>query len=224
MGEPGKDLHVYIEGDGYAWVTRHRVSGDPTPRRPVALELAAEDPSPNVVYLARPCQYTPVEMDPACEEAYWTGKRFSEEVIGSMDQALDKFVRDARSPGIHLTGYSGGGAVAALVAARRQDVKSLRTVAGNLDPKGLNEYHEVSPLDRNSLDPLEVAGKLSAIPQHHFTGSEDPVIPAFIAERFAEKSKGSNCVHIIKVSDADHVNGWKEAWPRLLATPVDCSA
>ncbi|MDD5226493.1 MAG: hypothetical protein PHV97_04825 [Candidatus Omnitrophica bacterium] len=101
---PGQPLHIYIEGDGYAWVTRNRVSWDPTPRRPVALELAVEDPSPNVVYLARPCQYTPMEMNPACEQSYWTDRRFSEEVIGSMDQAVDKFVKDAQSPGVHLIG------------------------------------------------------------------------------------------------------------------------
>ncbi|MFH1209158.1 MAG: alpha/beta hydrolase [Candidatus Omnitrophota bacterium] len=221
--EHGKDLHIYIEGDGYAWVTRNRVSGDPTPRRPVALELAAEDPAPNVVYLARPCQYTPVEMNPACEEAYWTDKRFSEEVIRSMDQAVDKFAKDAQSPGIHLIGYSGGGAVAALIAARRQDVKSLRTVAGNLDPTGFNEYHEVSSLDEASLDPMEVAGKLSGIPQYHFTGSEDPIVPAFIAQHFAEKSGIRGCVHVVPVQGADHTDGWTGVWPWLLALPLNCS-
>ena len=221
--EPGKDLHIYIEGDGYAWVTRNRISGDPTPRRPIALELAAEDPAPNVVYLARPCQYTPMEMNATCEEAYWTGKKFSEKVINSMNQAVERFVGDAQSSGVHLIGYSGGGAVAALVAARRQDVKSLRTVAGDLDPKGLSEYHEVSPLDEDSLDPMEVSGKLSAIPQYHFTGSEDPIVPAFIAEHFAQRSGNSDCVRVVPVQGADHVNGWTEAWPRLLSPSLDCS-
>lgn len=220
---PGQPLHIYIEGDGYAWVTRNRVSGDPTPRRPVALEFAAEDPAPNVVYLARPCQYTPMEMNSACEEVYWTDKRFSEEVISSMDQAVDKFVKDAQSPGVHLIGYSGGGAVAVLIAARRQDVKSLRTIAGNLDPNGLNKYHEVSPMDNASLDPMEAAGKLRGIPQYHFTGSEDPVVPAVIAENFAEKAGKGPCVHIRRVQGADHVNGWTEAWPGLLALPLNCS-
>ncbi len=221
--EPGKELHIYIEGDGYAWVTRNRFSGDPTPRRPEALELAVEDPAPNVVYLARPCQYTSQEMNSACQEAYWTGKRFSEEVIGSMNQAVDWFVKNTQSPGIDLTGYSGGGAVAVLVAARRQDVKSLRTVAGNLDPNGLNEYHEVSPMDESSLDPMEVAGKLSAIPQYHFTGTEDPVVPAFIAENFSKRSGKSSCIHIVPVRGASHAEGWTEAWPRLLTLPLSCS-
>lgn len=220
--QPDQPLNIYIEGDGYAWVTRYRVSGDPTPRRPVALELAAEDPAANVVYLARPCQYTSAGADPACEEDYWTDKRFSQEVIRSVDQAVDRFVKEAQSPGVHLIGYSGGGAVAALIAARRQDVKSLRTVAGNLDPDGLNEYHEVSPLDEASLDPMEAAGKLSAIPQYHFTGSEDPVVPSFIAEHFAEKAGNSGCVRVVSVQGADHVKGWTEAWPRLLGLPLAC--
>lgn len=222
--EPGKELHIYIEGDGYAWVTRNRVSGDPTPRRPLALELAAEDPAPNVIYLARPCQYTSKEMNSACEEAYWTGKRFSKEVIDSMDQAIGQTVKNNGSPGIHLIGYSGGGAVAALVAARRQDVKTLRTVAGNLDPAGLNQYHEVSLLDEESLDPMEVAGKLSAIPQNHFIGTDDPIVPEFLAENFLKRSGKSACIHIVPVEGADHVNGWTEAWPRLLALPLSCFA
>lgn len=222
--EPGQDLHVYIEGDGYAWVTRNRVSGDPTPRRPVALELAAQDPAPNVVYLARPCQYTTAAADPACDdEGYWTDKRFSEEVVRSMDLAAGKFAKDAGSPGVHLVGYSGGGAVAVLIAARRQDVRSLRTVAGNLDPNGLNEYHEVSPLAPESLDPMEVAGKLASIPQYHFTGSEDAVVPAFIAGNFAAKLKGNACVHVEPVQGPGHAEGWTEVWPRLLKLPLDCS-
>lgn len=220
---PGQPLHVYIEGDGYAWVTRTRISGDPTPRHPLALELASEDPSPNVIYIARPCQYTPLDTDYECEETYWTDKRFSEEVIQSVDQAVDWFVKKAKSPGVDLIGYSGGGAVAVLVAARRTDVKSLRTVAGNLDPKGLNEYHHVSPLDPESLDPMEVAAKIAAIPQYHFVGDGDKVVPALISENYSAKSGPSACVHFMTVSGADHANGWTENWSRLLATPVTCS-
>ena len=219
---PGQPVHIYIEGDGYAWVTRNRISGDPTPRRPVALELASEDPAPNVVYLARPCQYTPLEMDYDCEETYWTDKRFSEEVIESIDLAVDWYVKKAKSSGVDLIGYSGGGAVAVLVAARRQDVKSIRTVAGNLDPAGLNEYHRVSPMDAASLDPMAVAGKINKIPQYHFIGDADKIVPALISENFSKQSAPSSCVHVMTVSGADHANGWIENWPRLLATPVVC--
>lgn len=233
--EPGRPVHIYIEGDGYAWVTRNRVSGNPTPRRSLALELAVEDPSPNVVYLARPCQYTPMEMNVACEEAYWTGRRFSEAAVRSMDQAIDQFVRgpsatvppldleeNSKGPEIHLIGYSGGGAVAVLLAARRHDVKSLRTIAGNLDPAGFNEFHEVSSLEEGSLDPMDAAEKLRSLPQRHFSGTADKVVPTFIAENFVKRSGGSGCVGLTEVHGADHANGWTEAWPRLLSLPVDC--
>ncbi|MEX2353586.1 MAG: alpha/beta hydrolase, partial [Gammaproteobacteria bacterium] len=51
------DPVVYIEGDGRAYVSRHRVSADPVPRNPLAFRLAVVDPSPAVIYIARPCQF-----------------------------------------------------------------------------------------------------------------------------------------------------------------------
>ncbi len=219
---PGQPLHVYIEGDGYAWVTPTRVSGDPTPREPLALSLAAEDPAPNVVYLARPCQYTPVEMNSACEdEAYWTNKRFSEEVVRSVGQAIDKFLKDAQSPEIHLIGYSGGGAVAVLIAARRKDVKSLRTVAGNLDPTLVNDYHGVSRFE-GSLDPMDVAGEIAAVPQLHFIGGEDTIIPLAAVGSFLKKMGDGRCFQTKTLPDASHKDGWIESWRKLLDLPVIC--
>jgi len=46
-GAVGATLRVYIEGDGFAWINRFRISPDPTPRNPVALKLAATDPASN---------------------------------------------------------------------------------------------------------------------------------------------------------------------------------
>ena len=56
--KPGNDLNIYLEGDGLAWVSRREPSRDPTPDNPIGLRLAAIDPAPNVIWLARPCQYT----------------------------------------------------------------------------------------------------------------------------------------------------------------------
>ena len=94
---------------------------------------AVAGPAPNVAYLARPCQFMPMDRNPQCAVPYWTGKRYTPEVIASMNDAVDRLV--ARVPGqpVNLIGYSGGGAVAVLIAARRHDVATLRTVAGNLD-------------------------------------------------------------------------------------------
>lgn len=130
-------------------------------------------PSPNVVYIARPCQFT--RNDPACRSTYWTDRRFSEDVIASMNHAVDVLRAPAAGP-VHLVGFSGGGAVAALVAARRGDVASLRTVAGNLDHRALNAHHRVSPMPA-SLNAVDVAPRLAAVPQAHFVGTKDDVVP-----------------------------------------------
>ncbi|MSO80412.1 MAG: hypothetical protein EXQ97_01950, partial [Alphaproteobacteria bacterium] len=79
--DPAAPLVVYIEGDGLAWLSHFEPSMDPTPIHPIGLQLAATDPSPDLLYLARPCQYTPLDLDLRCNTDYWTDKRFAEEGI-----------------------------------------------------------------------------------------------------------------------------------------------
>jgi hypothetical protein len=49
-------LTVYIEGDGFAWLSRSQASYDPSPLNPVGLELALRHPLGESAYLARTCQ------------------------------------------------------------------------------------------------------------------------------------------------------------------------
>ena len=219
---PGQPVQVYIEGDGLAWISRSRPSSDPTPRRPVALELAAADPAPNVLYLARPCQYVDLRRA-ACDSAYWTGKRYSEEVLRAMDQALDTLLAPTPNVSVNLIGYSGGAAIAVLLAARRHDVASLRTVAGNLDSEAVNRYHGVSAMPQ-SLNPIDAAPGLAHLPQIHFVGAQDDVVSGFITASFARRTRNTACVHIVKVADAAHDKGWQKEWPYLLGLPVSCDA
>ncbi|ARU21294.1 bifunctional N-acetylglucosamine-1-phosphate uridyltransferase/glucosamine-1-phosphate acetyltransferase [Ralstonia solanacearum] len=72
IARPDAPLDLYIEGDGLAWISRSEPSLDPTPREAVGLALAAADPAPNVAYVARPCQFTPMAMNPRCGVPYWT--------------------------------------------------------------------------------------------------------------------------------------------------------
>jgi hypothetical protein len=221
LSEPGKSVHMYIEGDGYAWVTPSRPSGDPTPRNAVALQLAVKDPAANVVYLARPCQFTPMEQNPACEEFYWTNGRFSNEVVKSINQAVSYFVQQGKAPEVDLIGYSGGAAIAILVAARRNDIQSLRTVAGNLDPEVVNQYHGASSLD-GSLNPAEIANKIASIPQIHFIGGEDDVIPFSAVSSYLKKMGDKRCFQTKTLPEATHTKGWDEQWVSLLTLPVSC--
>jgi pimeloyl-ACP methyl ester carboxylesterase len=121
------------------------------------LALAAHDPAKKVVYLARPCQFNDFDLTP-CDSAYWSNNRFSQEVIEAMNCAVSSFMRKMHAQKINLIGYSGGAAVAALLAARRHDVVSLRTVAGNLDHNFVNHYHEVDAMPE-SLNVIDIAEK-----------------------------------------------------------------
>lgn len=215
-------LTIYIEGDGLAWRNRYEPSDDPTPTRALGLSLAAVDRSANVVYLARPCQFTPMADNPRCAVPYWTGKRFAPEVVASMDAAVTHYA--ARVPGqqLHLVGYSGGGAIAVLVAARRSDIASLRTVAGNLDHEAVNRWHKVSSMP-DSLNPIGVAAQVAAIPQIHFSGTDDKIVPTAITRSFVNAA-GHTCARMQVVDGLSHEGDWAAHWPQLLALPVTCQS
>ncbi len=219
IADVSKPVNVYIEGDGYAWVSRTILSYNPTPRYPFMLALAGVDPAENVVYIARPCQYTDPEQEKLFDYSYWSDKRFSEEIIVSVNTAINKIMGQYGLSGIHLIGHSGGGAVAVLVASRNNDVFSIRTIAANLDHVELNKYHKVSPM-KGSLNAIDVAEQVSSIPQRHFLGSKDKRIPEFIVKRFLQRSGDDEFDSLLIVDGCDHDDGWKDKWVELLKEPL----
>lgn len=150
---------------------------------------------------------------------YWTGSRFSEEVIAAMGHAIDT-LKPSGAP-VHLVGYSGGAAVAVLIAARRGNVASIRSVAGNLDSEGVNRHHGVSAMP-HSLNPIEAAERLSHIPQRHFVGGRDAEVPAFIAAGYVRRSGGTRYGDIVPVAAASHEEGWEKAWQGVWAVLPRC--
>ena len=219
LTQPRKPVTFYFEGDGVAWLTRNRPSPNPTPRNPIGLQLATHDPSPNVVYVARPCQYTPHDTDRRCQVAYWTKRRFSPEVISSMNEVVEIIRRRINSSRVRLVGYSGGGGVAVLVAASRHDVSDIRTLAGNLDTDAFVTHHGVSRME-GSINPASVALELVSIPQLHLVGAKDSVVPIHMAEAYWSASKWSRCIRIVEVPDATHVKNWVQAWRRWRSAPL----
>lgn len=205
-------LVVYIEGDGLAWYSATQVSSNPTPSDAVALRMALAHPGPEAVaYLARPCQFV---SDAPCDARYWTDARFSEEVIASTSDALDHLLRQSASNRLVLVGYSGGGAVAALVAARRTDVAALITVAGNLDVQGWVQHHRLTPL-RRSLDPVSALHALAHVPQLHWVGGKDRTVPATLTLDLARRLQGSVPMDVRVLADLDHGCCWAQEWPTL---------
>lgn len=206
-------LTVYIEGDGLAWRTGSSPSDDPTPKDPVALKLAMKHPHGNAAYLARPCQYKGSSED-ACLQKYWTGSRFAPEVITAEGKALDQLKARFNATRLNLVGYSGGGTVAALLAARRGDVDRLITLAGNLDHRGWTSRHNITPL-AGSLNPPDYIDELKRVRQWHFVGSDDQVVPVDLTRSFARRFPAGNTPAVIVMPGFDHHCCWVERWSGL---------
>lgn len=217
----GQVLTIYLEGDGLAWSSGSRRSPDPSPINPLALRLAMKQPRGPVAYLARPCQLVTAGAD-ACEAKYWTNHRFSPEVIESTNRAITKLMAITSSSAVQLVGYSGGGAVATLVAAQRNDVAGLRTVSGTLDHAAWTRFHLATPL-KGSLNAADVAAKLRRLPQLHFVGDRDEIVPRQIAETFLARQGAGSCAMLVDVAGAGHSEGWLDLWPKLLLKTMPCA-
>ncbi|HEP8970339.1 TPA: alpha/beta hydrolase [Pseudomonas aeruginosa] len=211
-----RHLRIYIEGDGKAWATRSQPSTDPTPTKQLVANLAASDPTPSA-YLARPCQYV---QDRHCNPQVWTDLRFSKAAVNSLSAAVDQAMRAVGANEVDLVGYSGGGTLALLVAAKRSDVTSVQTLAGNVAPLAWAKMQGLTGL-QDALDPAGFANALRDIPQRHLVGTRDKVIPATLARQFASSLGPSACAQLVAV-DATHEEGWQAAWSKYRALPIGC--
>lgn len=213
-----KEYVVYIEGDGLISYKSGAISSNPTPVNHMMLKLAMLDNrNYNIVYIARPCQYTPMEMNPKCNYSYWSNARWSPESVNAMDEAIKSIVLNNN---FHLIGFSGGGGIAVLIAAQNKRVKSILTIGGNLDHVVFNEYHGAMQ-SISSLNPIDYAISINNIPQLHLVGSRDKIIPSIIAHEYVKKSS-SNCVRYRIIDGPSHNSGWIDIWQNLLHIPITC--
>lgn len=206
-----KDLRVYIEGDGLAWITRNTISTDPTPVNPTALKLMNQDNYECKVYLARPCQYL---TSSECNNKYWTSNRFDNKVIKNYDESLNKLKNSYKNKSFTLIGYSGGGAIASLVSAQRKDISKLITIAGNLDTNKWTTMHNISKLDE-SLNPADFSKNLENIEQYHLIGNQDEIIPKEVFLSYYSKFNRKDKINY-SYFDATHNCCWEEPYKKFL--------
>ena len=147
---------IYIEGDGYAFNAHGRAAQDPTPRGTLVRKLAFGDDSPNVVYLARPCQYVTSSI---CSKRHWTTARFAHEIINAEYEAI--------------------------------------------------KQHNLPPLNE-SMNLESYRKQFAKIPQIHYVGSDDEIMPPALVREFVGKSG-----NIIEVRGATHNSGWEEIYPEI---------
>ncbi len=203
-------LRVYIEHDGTPWVEPTRVSNDPTPRSPVALELMARDAGPRVL-LGRPCYFEP-NADPGCGPLLWTHRRYSPEVIGSMVAALRALLARYSIRRVVLIGFSGGGTLAWLMARQLPETVAVVTIAANLDVDRWAELHGYSPLS-GSLNPALLPPLPDGITQLHYAGGRDVNVPPAIVLAFARHHPEAR---VVVIAEFEHECCWSARWPQLL--------
>ena len=165
---------IYIEGDGHAFNAHGLPTSDPTPKGTLVRQLAFGDKNANVIYLARPCQYSKNSL---CDQRYWTTARFSKEVIESEYESIKSLVG---GNDVILIGFSGGGLVASLIAATKNDikVKKVVTIAGNLDHRAWAKHHHLLMLT-DSMNLKDFKAQFAKIPQLHYVGEKFGKIAAF---------------------------------------------
>ncbi len=204
-------LHVYIEGDGTPFFSSTEIAADPTPRRPLALELMLMDPSPSL-YLGRPCYYGHASDD-ACHWPLWTSHRYSELVLASMASALTTLITKTATENVILIGYSGGGTLAVLLAKRVPQTRAVITLSANLDIDAWTSLHDYTALT-GSLNPAREPSLPTSIPQWHLVGRQDTTVPPWITRRGSAQQPASQ---IIEYAEADHSCCWTRIWPSALA-------
>ena len=208
-------LTVYIEGDGFAWKNRYVVSKDPTPKKSIALSLATVDPGLKIAYLSRPCMYSGID-DRKCQNSiYWTSHRYSMEVVNVMDHALNRLKTYTETDKIELIGYSGGGTIAVLLAAFRNDIVKMTTIAANLDHTLWTRLHGVTPL-YGSLNAADYAEKVQHIPQVHFVGNRDAIVNGEIVRAYGGRMSDRSKTKITVMNEYTHSCCWEKHWVELL--------
>jgi len=205
-------LNIYIEGDGRPWIRERRIAVDPTPANPLLLRLMVDDERA-AVYLGRPC-YFGTATSPSCDPYIWTTGRYSEPVVRSMCDAANRLSVERGADSVGLIGYSGGGALAVGMRDCIHRLKSITTIAANLDVDAWTAHHDYAPLELPAR-PVAVAGDLTQVAETHWQCSADENVPPEITDRYFEKHPAA--IRMI-VDDCSHDKGWMRHRQRVQAS------
>ena len=194
--QKGEPLRIYFEGDG-----------NPNPSNPVAFDLANADNTKNVIYIARPCQWSNDAICKKLPEIYQKS-RFHPEIMQEMDELAKYLMRKHQAPTVELIGYDGG-AVIALNLATKLPTDRIITVAGITDINAYNLLNGYPVMNEDDMEnPINSLSMLSDIPQIHYVGKEDNITPRRLAERFVARMQNPKSAVVKLVPDTNHEN-WR---------------
>ncbi len=141
---------------------------------------------------------------------HWTTARFAPEIIIAEFEAIKQIAGE--NP-VVLVGFSGGAQVAGLLASAKVglNIKKVITIAGNLDHLAWTQYHNLPPLNE-SMNLESYRQRFTTIPQIHYVGSEDKVIPPALVKDFVQDDN-----LVITVPNATHNKGWETIYQKVWA-------
>jgi hypothetical protein len=209
------ELHVYLDGDGTPWENNRRIASDPTARNPLILHLMALDNSPSIL-LGRPCYYG-LNQSQNCSPRLWTSHRYALPLVESLVEVLHNWLQDKRVQRVVLIGFSGGGALATLIASKIPAVKTLITLSANLDTAAWTKHHGYSELSE-SLNPAQQTQLPATISQVHFAAEKDTNVPATIVRSYADRQPSAR---FRSIKNYDHTCCWTDQWPELLSEALN---
>ncbi len=205
----GGTLTVYLGGDGVPY-KGNRPSPDPTGPGLMAAHLAITDLTP-AYYLGRPC-YHLERLPEKCQPASWTSNRYSEDTVTTLAAAVGTLIRAEGASSAKLVGYSGGGVLAVLVAARMGTIDRVTTVAANLDTDAWTRFHGLQPLT-GSLNPAVSLSRPTEFEQVHLLGEYDTLVPPPTIRRFRDNHP--EAAYLV-VEGFDHRCCWRDLWVDIL--------
>ena len=196
MTNSDNPVHIYIEGDGHAFRASGAPTSDPTPRGMFMRDLAASDKSPNVAYVARPCQFI---MSSMCAQTDWTDGRFSPQVIDALSATVKTI---AKNRPVVLIGYSGGAMATGLIIKNYPEINVVKwiTIAGVLNHVEWTNFFGDSPLS-SSLNMDE----LPHVPQRHYAAQNDKVVPISLTRKWAAEKD----IVIVPNTTHENMGMWK---------------
>ena len=222
-GDADKTLTVFIEGDGAPWENNgFSPPADPTPQKPIGLELAIQETKiqiqanaqsirstgRSIAYLSRPCQF--VKRYP-CRIDLWTDERFGDLAIQLISQAVVSLMRESNAGWLHIVGYSGGGVVAKLLERRLDGLECTVTLAAPLDLASWTSRLKISPL-RTTKFQASTQKSTSKPISSHYIGDRDKLVRVSDLGGYAVPSPNNSVISLPGVS---HNQGWLQHWSNI---------